>query len=151
MGFPYIDTLHVKNKLLADLGPLYPDGVYVIRTGERDMKLTFGRLFPAVYITRQIFSSTEAGGSSRVLRQTFDTYLELVAVARRYEDGRLEGETERRALCSAVVDSLHGFTIPGTDLALDLAEYADGDPADTVNYSIFKFHTRTLYMKEVTP
>lgn len=150
MGLPYLDLSAVKARLLATV-PLVVDDAQIYSVGERDFRSTFGQIYPAVYILRQSFDSTNAGGSSRILRQTFDTYLEVVVVAQRYEDGNTQGELARRVLSDAVFDSLHGFTIPNTDLALDLSSYTDGDPADTVNYGIHRYHTRTLYMKEVTP
>lgn len=149
-GLPYIDTGAVKAKLLADLPAKIP-GVKIFRAGERDLKLAFGQVFPAVYILRQTFNSSNAGGTSRLLRQTFDSYLEIAIVAQRYEDGVVDGEMKRQELSNAVFDVLHGWQLPGVDLALDLASYSDGDPADTVNYGIQRYHTRTLYQKATTP
>lgn len=152
MGLPYIDTAAVKARLETQLLVVLPSKtVKVYRAGEVDMKRTFGTVFPAVYILKQNFDSTNSGGSSRLLRQTFDTYLEIAIVAQRYENGVTESETARREISNAVFDCLHGYILPGTDLALDLASYTDGDPADTVNYGVQRYHTRSLYQKAVSP
>lgn len=147
MGLPYIDTSVVKTRLESSLTT--PD-VKVFRAGERDLKTSFGKVTPAVYILKQYFNSPTPGGSSRIIRQAFDVYLELAVVAKRYADGVLEGELARQTLVDDVVDVLLGFNA-GLDLAFDLSSYTDGDPADTVNYGTLVFHTVSQYQKEVTP
>lgn len=147
MTSPFVNTRFVKERLEATL----PSVIRVFRAGDIDLKTSFGQVFPAVYILRQMFNAPAPGGSSQVYRQTFDNHLEIAVVARRYQDGLAEGEEARFALCNEVLNSLHGFSIPGTSLALDLSSYSDGDPADTINYGILRFHTRVLYQKVTTP
>lgn len=151
-GFPVIPTDDVQARLRAELPsriaiPL----ANIIRSGERILKQTFGILFPAVYILKQNFQSTGSGGASNpVLRQTYDNYIEIACVAGKYVDGSAEGETARVELCGAVYDVLHGWQVPNMALAFDLFGYSDGDPADSVNYGVLRFHTRKLTQRTVS-
>lgn len=147
MGLPFIKTEDVVARLKSKLDP----SVEVYATGEVDFKASFGLKFPAVYILRQYFNAPTPGGSSRVIRQTYDIYLEVAIVARRYQSGVISTEQARFNLSESVMDALIGYTLPGgPDLALDLSSYTDGDPADTVNYGVLVFHTRALFDKVVT-
>lgn len=117
----------------------------VFAIGERDIKQTFGRIYPAVYILRQSAISTNAGGASRGFRQTYNNYVEMSCVVEKYPDGVLTGEPARQALCDAVYDALFGWQPPDATLKLDLSSYEDGDVADVVNYGVHKWHTQTLF------
>lgn len=147
---PFIQTIPLRDRIKTVAGLVIP-GLSVYATGERDMQLTFGKIYPSVYILKQNSQSTTPGGSSHVFRQTFDCYIQIACVAARFEDGVVEGEIARRDLCTAVVDAVHGWIAPGMDLAFDLSNYTDGDPADTVNYGVLRFHSRALYQKATTP
>lgn len=151
-SFPIIYTDEIQTRLVAGLPARgYPDP-NVFRTGQRDLKLYFNELFPAIYILKQNIQSTTPGGASApLLRQTYDCYIEIACVACKFVDGSLEGETARVALCGAVYDLLHGWNMPNQDLALDLSGYSDGDPADSVSYGVLRFHTRKLTQRTVAP
>lgn len=113
--------------------------------GERDLKSTFGLDYPAVYVLRQRIKSTNAGGATRGFRQTYDCYVETTCVAEKSPDGVLDGEIARQALCDAVYTALFGWAAPNATLKLDLNSYADGDPADVVNYGVHEWHTQSLF------
>jgi hypothetical protein len=120
----------------------------VASAGMRDLKITFGTVFPAVYVLKQSSRSASPGGSSgmgsRPSIQTWDCYVEVCVVARRFTDSVLESDTARKELCDAVFDCLFGWTAPECFTSFDCDNYTDGDPADSVNYGIQRWHcTRT--------
>lgn len=136
-----LNTESVKERLIDKMTTV---GVVVFAAGDRDLKLNYGKIFPAVYVLRQI-SSAAPGGSSRLLVQNFHVTLEVGIVAQKYQEGSIEGELRRRELVEDVFASLSGWTPPDASLALSLIGYTDGDPADTVNYGVMKWSTEVFF------
>lgn len=150
-AFPILSTVELRTRILTALPSVNGRDTIVRRVGQRSLKQFFGKEYPAVYLMKQNLQSTGPGGSSRpVIRQTYDCYIQIVCVAGKYEDASNDGEEERVALCSGVYGALHGWIPSNADLAFDLTGYADGDPADTVNYGVLRFHTRTLTQRSST-
>lgn len=139
---PIIDLQDVKTKLL-DLEPSFP-GLVVATADERELKLSWGTEYPAIYLLKQNAVSTTPGNAAgRVIRQLYNVQLDLCILTRRFEDG-LAVSTMKQSLSDAVYNLLIGWTPPRCDMGLDLLSYVDGDPSDPVQYALHKYHTRVL-------
>lgn len=120
-------------------------GVKIYTVGDRNVKLTYGKVSPAVYILRQTATTTNNGGSAKLVRQNVDIWVEIALVANKYEDGALENEQARTDLANDTFLSLIGWTLPGFTIGFDLSTSSDGDPSSVVNYCVQKWHTKALF------
>lgn len=136
-----LNTANIKARLIDKMTTV---GVVIYAAGERDLKINYGKIYPAVYILKQAFNAFP-GGASPVQVQNQKYTIEIGVVAQKYEEGSLEGELRRRELIQDVFESLSGWTPPDASLALSLIGYTDGDPADTVNYGVMKWSTEVFY------
>ena len=140
---PLIDTSALQARL-EEIAIDIP-GVIVIDSSQRDIKQTWGKNFNIVYILRQVLGSTTPGGTSgRVKRQTYNAAIEICVVTRKYVDGSLDERVTKKQLSDAVYQKVFCWTCPGCDLAFDLNAYTDGDPADTVDYAVHRYHTQII-------
>lgn len=152
MSQPRLDLSLWKARIISIASPIVAANsifggipLSVIGPGERDLKQTFGKIYPVVYLLRQRVKSTNSGGATRGFRQTYDVFVETTCVAEKFADGVLDGEVARQALCDAVFSSLFGWQPPDATLRNDLNGYTDGDPADVVNYGLHDWHTQLLF------
>ena len=145
MNLPVMDMADISRKL-QELQSTWPELV-IATADERNLPLSWGTEFPAIYLLKQSCVSTTPGNtSSRVIRQLYNVQLDLVVVTQRFVDGN-SLSLLKKDINDAVYDLLTGWTPPACDMALDLLSYIDGDPSDPIQYALHKYHTKLLKQK----
>lgn len=148
MPAPEFNKADIKSRILS----FVPVGVTVVEARQRNMKTEFGTVFDVVYLYRETMTKKSDGGTSgRVIRQIYDGHLEIVIVAQKFVNGQNTQLARIKELKDAVFNAMFGYSPPGNFTAFDLANSADGDPADMVSYCVQRWHAEVIQQESLIP